>query len=945
MIERERELDLLVQAATNPPAVVVVEGEPGIGKTRLARELLGHPALARHLLLVGHCHRLREPFPLGPFVEALRTIAPDRPLAPLSPVVGALRPVVPELAGRLPPEPGTLGDPRAERHRLFRALLDLLGALGPTVLVLEDLHWVDAGGAELLRFLVCHLPGNLALVLTYRREDLEASSPVLGVASRAPADAFTATLSLPPLARKGVLDLAKISFGTQEVSEGFARTLHELTGGNPFAVEELIRLVHDREKLLGGWTARDLDSVEVPPLLRDSILQRVGLLPSDARLVSEAAAVLELPAGEELLTRVAGLSPSRGRKGLSQAASSALVPEVKPGLYGLCHALARQALYKAIPAPDRRHLHLRAARALETGGEPLPLSQLAHHSKEAGKTRKWLRYAERTADASISIGDDRGAAQVLEQLLSGSELPHQTTLRLARKLGDAALFGRVPTDAIAILERTLEEVSLPTGVRGELRFCVARLMHLAGDASSAYREMVRATDELRRRPGLAARAMANLAAVLPVQGDANEHLRWANRALQASARQEDPVVTTDVLGSRAEILLELGYPAGWQAVADIPWSAGSVAEKLELVRACKYLASASVHLGHYVRAESFLGQADRLRDEIGHERFRVGLATVRSRFEWSTGRWDGLEPRARSLVKASADGPVLAGPSELIVAWLLLSRGRVDDAERSFESVLGVFQAAKDLGSLASAASGLARIHLSRRDVQAAMEVASLGMDGSQQNGTWTWTYPAVLVTVEALVAEGAVSEARHLAAQFARGLRGRDAPAPMAALAICRGAIGEAEGRRQTAVRRYGQAERAWRRLPCPYEAAQALERRGRCLLAGGEEIGGGCVLNALEEFDRLGAMWDAARARATLRAHGVALPHPWRGGRRGYGEELSPREREIARLAGAGSTNREIANALFISPRTVENHVSSALRKLDVPSRKELRLASEQT
>lgn len=96
--------------------------------------------------------------------------------------------------------------------------------------------------------------------------------------------------------------------------------------------------------------------------------------------------------------------------------------------------------------------------------------------------------------------------------------------------------------------------------------------------------------------------------------------------------------------------------------------------------------------------------------------------------------------------------------------------------------------------------------------------------------------------------------------------------------------------------------------------------------------------LLSALETFDALGASWDAGRTLAELRERQVALPYPWRGGRRSYGDSLSPREVEVARLAGAGWTNREIAGALCLSPRTVEDHVSSALRKLKVESRQAL-------
>ncbi len=942
---RGSEVALLVGAATAPPAVAVVEGEAGIGKTRLVSEVLSDPALGGRRVLSGHCHRLREPFPLGPLIEALAGLSPDPPTMSLSPVAGALRAFLPELADGLPPAPEPLGDPTAERHRVFRALLELLGALGPSVLVVEDLQWADAGTVEMLEFLLRQLPSELTVLLTYRREELEPASPVLGLAARVGGAACAVALSLRPLDRDDVLKVMQGALET-DVCERLADRSRDLTGGNPFAVGELIRLLWERDELFvgpDGRTMAQLDGLAVPPALRDSILERVGLLGCDARLMTQAAAVLGVPAAESLLTKVAGLPPRRGTMGLCGALSSAVVREATPGLYAFCHALAGQAVHEALPAPERRLLHLRAARALEAGGDPLPLVQLTQHFKHAGRVRHWLRYAERAADAFLAIGDDRSATALLEQALCVTDLPPATRIRMTLKLGDAALFGRTPESAIANLERVVDEPSLASGVRGELRFCLARLLHLAGDGRSASLQMVRAVDELKRRPGLAARAMGHLAAALPAAGEEHEHLLWADRALQAGARQTEPVVRTEVLGSRAAVLLEFGDPAGWRAVEDIPWNAGADEEKLELVRACKYLAGAAVLLGHYGRARSFLERADRIRCELGHARFGVGLATVRAQLDWCSGRWDGLEATARRLVEASADGRAMAGSGELILAWRLLSRGDVDGAARGFRFALDALRDTRGRSQYASAATGLARIHFLRGDAQAARDAAILGLGASGETGPWTWIYPVAPVAVEALVACAAVEDARDLTARLARGLRGRDAPAARAALAVCRGLIAEADGRLDVAARRFDQAEGAWRRLPCPYEAAQALERRGRCLLVAGESTGAGCLLAAYEQFDQLGAGWDAARITATLRTYKIPRPRPWRGGSRGYGRELSPREEEVARLAGNGKTNREIAEALFISSRTVENHVASAIKKRAVTSRRGLRPAAQ--
>ena len=133
-----------------------------------------------------------------------------------------------------------------------------------------------------------------------------------------------------------------------------------------------------------------------------------------------------------------------------------------------------------------------------------------------------------------------------------------------------------------------------------------------------------------------------------------------------------------------------------------------------------------------------------------------------------------------------------------------------------------------------------------------------------------------------------------------------------------------------------FGQAEQSWLALPRPYLAADARARAGRCLLSVDIERARALLQDALAAFETLGADWDAALVRQTLRRHGLIPAH--RRGRRSYGNELSPREAEVARLASQGLNNREIARTLHLSVKTVEGHLSSASRKLGVSSRAEL-------
>lgn len=937
LVGRERELALLAEVVANPPAMATVAGEAGVGKSRLVGETARQLGAPRRRALLGRCHPLRDPFPLGPVVEALRGTAGEPPTRPLSPAAGALRPLLPELSRHLPAALDPLDDARAERHRVFRALREMFGALGQCLCVLEDLHWADAGTLELLSFLVSDPPESLSLVLTYRDEQLEPSSALRTLRSRAPESAETARIELAPLGPAGVRELASAIVGA-DVPERFATSLHEWTAGIPVAVEEALALLRARGDLdlaENRWPSEGLERLAVPPAVGNPILERMRSLSRDAALIVRAAAVIQGPAGEDLIRTVAGLAPLRGAKGLSEAVSAALLEGDEQTLYGFRHALIARAVYEQISGPERRRLHLRTARALEALPQPRPFAQLAHHFQQAGRPGKWLANAEAAADAASSTGDDRTAAAILEQALSTPRLARAPARRMALSLGSAALFGRTPRTAIPILESTLADRSLPTGLRGEIRLSLARLLQLVADGAASEREMVRASDELRRRPALAARAMAGLAAPGPTNGDAGRQGAWLARALEAAERQDEPAIKTEVLATRAAFLLMRADPAGWRALEDLPWTTARHDERLELVRASKYLAQATVAVGHYGRAELLVEEGERIRRDLDHERFAVGLASVRAVLEWKTGRWPGLEARAQGLVEASAEATGMSASNELVLAQLLLARGEVRDAQARLESLLERVRSARLVRPVAAVTSALATIRLAGGDAPSARELTTAAVAGIAERGLWACASTLAPVTVDALIACEEETEAKEVVGRLARGLRGKDAPAAKAALAHCRGSLAQAGGRGDAAIRSFASAERAWRTLPSPYEAARARERRGRCLVDKDESRAASCLVGALEDFHALGAAWDAARVRHALRAQGVPLPHPWRPGRKPYGAELSPREAEVVRLAATRRTNRQIAGELFISERTVEKHVSAALRKLGLTSR----------
>ena len=937
LVARDVELDRAVRAVVSPPAVVLVEGEAGIGKTRLVRELLARPEVADRRVILGGCLPLREPLPFGPVIEALRrleTIAPEREL---SPVAGALHPLVPELAGQLPAPLDPLGDSRGDRHCVFRAILDVLSALGPAVCVLEDLHWSDESTNDLLRFLVSQLPEELSLVLTYRREDTTPPAAVLGLASRKAAEVARTTVSLAPLGAEDVRHLVTEILQVDDVSREFAEYLHARTLGVPFAVEEVLGLLKDRRDLVrrdGRWARRTLDTLEVPAAIRDLTLERLAGLSRDAVQIVRAAAVAAVPLPAGALARAAGLSSQRAARATSELLARGLLHEHEDDdQLGFRHVLARQATYDAIPTPERPRLHLRVAQVLEQRPAPQPLAQIAHHYRRGGLPRKWLRYAEAAADLAISLGNTAAACHLLTDALVSENASAPTRARLAVKLGRATLGSLDHERATSVLRQVLDEAELPARVRGEVRLYVGLVLdNQGGQAAAGLAEVARAVPELRRRPGLAARAMSVLAVPMSSEGHLTDHLSWMNRAVDAAARADDPMLALAVLVNRATVLMHVGDPQAWRAVLDLPQEPTSLEERRQLLRASVNLAHACSCTGHYEQAQRFRARGLALSAEEGESYLAAALEATSLLLDWVTGEWDGLEARAWRLARGMEDVPAVFAESAFVIGHLLRVRGD-EDAKGQLLSAHDVGLRCGSIPVVVGSLGGLARIELDRGDAEAGCTLALEAIELVRRKGIWVWSADVASVAIEALLAAEREQDATALVSEVAKGLRGRDAPAAQAALAGCRATLSAAAGRHEQAARVYAKAERAWLGLPRPYEAALCREGRARQLALAGKADAKDLLLQVLARFEALGAGGDAARVRRTLREHGVR--QPWRGGRRGYGNQLSPREEEVARLAASGRTNREIAEALVLSPRTVEDHLSKALRKLGVSSR----------
>ncbi|WP_218004967.1 ATP-binding protein [Actinomadura macra] len=871
LIGRDAELSTLATAIAASPSVAFVEGEAGVGKTRLVAELVSALRTGPAWVTTGYCRPLCDPFPYGVIFECLRACG-DRLGEPTA-VTGALRPHLPELADRLPVRPEPLGDPAAERYRLFRAVRDLLAAVGPAVLVIEDVHWADHGTRQLLRFIMTNPPPGLSLLVTFRREDLPADAP-LGRAFRPPPGTTAAHLVLGPLDTEGVRGLVEAILGGRTVPAGFAETMRQRTAGIPFLVEETTYSLCDLDRgvRFDGAARRLLDNAEVPALLHEAMAARMRALPGAARSLAEAAAVLAVPATAGLLGAVAQVG---GCEEVTRLVDNAVLVEIAENEFGYRHALAQRAVSDALPGPDRRALHLRALAALARLDRP-PLVRLAAHARHAGLLDDWLRHSEGAADAALEAGDASTAIDLLCAAVAEPSLAAEDVDRMATKLCRYALSGLHHDGVIAQIERLSSDSRLSGGVRGEVRLWLGLLLvRKTGEMDRGRAHIEVAVDALRDRPDRRLRGMAVLA--LPYLGTAPiaESRAWLDQVDDGLGELPAGAPRTSLLADVVGAQLISGDPRAWHRIALLPAPSdpGGAEQTRELARVHFSLADACSWIGHYARAWEHLHTGLNLAAQAGASA-AVGTAeTTRIRLDWLAGDWEGLEERAERMAQTYTHLLPVTSELQLVLGWLATARGDWDQAESCYRATR-MSQPDSALIPVANAATGgMITMLLDRGDVAAACAHAGRGTALLRRKGLWAWAGDLAPQAVEAYLGAGRGEDAHALVEDMRVGLAGLDAPLARAALTACRAQLALADGDPAGAARLFETAIRRYERLDLPYRTARLTEQAARGRPADARALG-----ELARSYERLGAPLDAARCRHLVRD--AAAPS---GGRRG--------------------------------------------------------------
>ena len=416
--ELEQLRDLWRRVQQGRSYLALISGEPGVGKTRLARELIVYAQLSGAIILHGGCYEYEAATPYLPFVEALREWVHTQPAATLTRALGPLAPelarLAPEIEAKLGPQPPnpTL-PPNEERLRLFdhvaRFFHDLANEHG-LLLFIDDLHWADQGTLALLLYLLRSLHNERLLVLSaYREVELDRSHPFAAALVEWNRERLVLRLPLGRLSEVEVGELLAALFGLHSASSEFTRAIFRETEGNPFFVEEVVKALIEQGQIYreaGRWQRQEIAQLTIPQSIKEAIGRRLDrLLPACTEML-HAAAVLGKRFTFPELSTITSLPEDDLLDRLDEAVRARLIQSEGGEVFSFTHDKIREVLYEELNPIRRRRLNQKAGDGLErlyTTDLDRHAQDLAFHFIESGDLEKGLRYALQAARRAAGL--------------------------------------------------------------------------------------------------------------------------------------------------------------------------------------------------------------------------------------------------------------------------------------------------------------------------------------------------------------------------------------------------------------------------------------------------------------------------------------------------------------------------------------------------------------
>ncbi len=965
MVGRDRELSvasrLLTGAAGGAGTTLLISGEAGIGKSRLARALRGAAQEQGFGVLEGACDERDRDLPFAVFIDCLRQELHGsgehqinhflvRDADPFIRLLPELRPASEERSS-------TTGE--QEKRRIFEAFTDLFVGFSqerPLLLLLEDLHWADETSLELLQLLPRRLGAAPVFILATARSD-EPESPLDHWVASLERRRLITRFDLSPLNGAEVARMIEATLGGPAATSAVA-AIQRRAEGNPFLVEEFLRELAEkaREQPLGMSRWRSVEALDIPFSVAETIGRRLSNLDDGARTVAHVASVAGRRFTFDLLRDLTGVDEEALIRALRALIAQQLVTEeVVDGESGFAfrHALTRDAIYSRLLSPERRRLHSAVARVLEMRNDSAPDGELGYHHYQAQEWAQALDHARRAGGAALTISANAEALShyrcALAAALHLGEPGESAVTELQCDCGRLLALLGMYDEAREHFELALQRARATNDARTEQRV----LYDLAGLYAS-------------RNYGAALTCGTRALGLARALGDACDEATALNRLgnimVNQTCFEEGLVLHTRALETFERLGDRWGCAGSLDFIGMAHYLAGDVPEARE-------------HFERALRVFDDLGDRERLASCMTSRALYLAVLDGPCAFDGSP---DECLSEAEAAVEICRKIDWRAGESYALtaVAWAHLGRGSYAEglraAEASHQVALQIEHqqwaiisqltraiALADLGDVATAISVLEPLRESAcrmgaaqwmRRIEAWMAHCKLHLGlGEEAERDLSPLLPqgprprsiaerrALFTLTELELRRGRAELALDAVQQLELGPPPAGGSRPLPAVLMLRA----------EALRRNGRLESARTALQHARELALRHGPRGllwriSAELATLDRRSGGSAYSELargraELQALLGSIQDERLRDVIMRtSHARAL-----GGSVAKGmapEILTRREREVAAMVAQGKTNRQIADELYLAEKTIEMHVSNSLGKLAFTSRAQL-------
>ncbi|WP_127504249.1 ATP-binding protein [Actinoplanes solisilvae] len=868
--------------------LLFLAGEAGIGKTRLLGEIIGRARAAGFTVAGAGASPGDTELAGGPLADLGAELRRDPTTAAPGERLGRrLR----ELAD---------GDPARRRRLLVADLAELIaGAADPLLITLEDLHWADDLTLDVLARLARHAKsGRLLVVGTYRSDELYPRVPMRVWRTRLLTQRLAEEVRLRRLHPDETSAMAAAITGSG-LPTSAAAALHERSDGIPLHVEEFLAA-----------------SEQVPDTLADAVLVRAAHLTPSTRRLAEVAAVLGRSFDLDLLTALTGDTPTAVDEALRELTEQFFVRAgADRSGYDFRHALIRDALYADITPHRRRDLHARAAAA----GFPDALA--SDHYERAALPDEAFRHARAAAREASALSAHREAAELYRRARRTfpARLPRSDWAGLLSALA-CELLAIDENDEAAACYAEAYDVRMELGDKAGAAALVpdwVAVRHLLGADLDTRTEALRAALPLAAdRPETRAEIHAELAAAYMLDRRLDEALASGEQARALAVEDRARCHIDATVGS---VLLFAGRPdEGTRLLRDAINRALKLRFEAQAARSYRMLGTSMSVLVEYDTATSTLteGIAYAERTELFNDRHYMAahLAHVR----WATGDWPAATALARQAL-ADGHGITTEITAHHVLGYLALGRNALDEATDHLRRAEQLGGSMRELQRLSPALWGLAEAALARGDAPEAIALCEQGYTASAAVRDAAYLFPYVVTGTRAHLADSNPTAARAWLTRTTALLRARSIPGTLGALDHAEGLIHLHEGQTGKARTSLAAAAAFWSARRRFWEGTAVLLDQARC------------ATRSRRPADAAALRAAAARAYASV---GVEMtPSPFTPA-----TLLSSREFEVARLVAAGLTNREIAVALTIAPKTAAAHVEHIRTKLGVSRRAQI-------